>query len=172
MSDIIDVNTGEVKMGDPSQILTCRALGSCIAVIIADPVLNIGGIAHIMLPGKARESQDKYEMRYAENGIAKLLQELKTMGAHHPVACIVGAANVLRRPDDKICQLNIESVTKTLYHFNIPILKESLGGMERRSITYVVSKSKVYFTIGDHPQKHLFDFHLENSFHHHQIAAS
>lgn len=169
---MIDVNTGEVKMGGPTQTLTCRALGSCIAVVLVDPVLNIGGIAHIMLPGKAKPTRDIYTLRYAENGIAHLLQEFYKMGGQQPLACIAGAANVLRRADDKICQLNIESVTKTLYHFNIPILKESLGGMERRSITYVVSKSKVYFTIGDHPNSLLYDFHQKYSFIKPQNAAS
>ena len=36
--------------GDPDAVLVTYALGSCIAVVIHDPVSKVGGLLHYMLP--------------------------------------------------------------------------------------------------------------------------
>lgn len=157
MPDIVDVNTGEIKIGKGNQILTCRALGSCIAVVLIDKNKIIGGIAHIMLSGSAPVSTTKCPTRYAENAIDSLLENLKKNGSSgNLIACIAGGGNVLKRSDDTICSSNIESVRKYLNKYQIPIVNSTTGGYERRSVTYNVSEKKVKYTLGDSDQLELF----------------
>jgi len=156
MSEIIDVNTGEVIIGNQEHILTCRALGSCIAVVLIDKKKNMGGIAHIMLAGKA-PVKSRYPYRYAENALNYLFQELNRNGASGDfIACIAGAGNVLKRKNDTIYSSNKISVKSILNHYHIPIVSESVGGFERRSIKYHISKKKVTFTISDSEEMTMF----------------
>ena len=55
----IDVLTGGIAARKNTGIIRVSALGSCIAVIMHDKKNKIGGIAHIMLPGKSPESRAK-----------------------------------------------------------------------------------------------------------------
>ncbi|MEE8577340.1 MAG: hypothetical protein V3T31_08800, partial [candidate division Zixibacteria bacterium] len=49
----IDVDTGEVRVSSEPVILQSIALGSCIALVVYEREMKIGGIAHVMLPGKS-----------------------------------------------------------------------------------------------------------------------
>lgn len=138
---MIEINTGEVGISKGNHILTCRALGSCIALVLIDKQEKLGGIAHIMLPGKA-PPKSKYPTRYAENAIKNLIAKLssnKSSGCY--LAFKIGGGNVLKREDDIICKANSISILEILNEYKIPIIKESVGGFERRSVKYHVLSS-------------------------------
>lgn len=157
MSNVVDVNTGEIKIGKGEQILTCRAIGSCIAVVLIDTRINIGGIAHVMLSGSAPDSSGKNKTRYTENAIDNLIEMLiKNGSSGELISCIAGGGNVLKRVDDTICLSNITSVRKHLKKYQIPIVNSSTGGFERRSIAYFVADKNVKYTLGDSDQLELF----------------
>ena len=45
------VGIGDCKVSnDPEDVLVTHALGSCIAVLIHDPVARVAGLLHYMLP--------------------------------------------------------------------------------------------------------------------------
>jgi len=158
MSNYIDVNTGEVKVGGDNEVLACHALGSCVALILIDKQKNIGGVAHIMLPGKA-PNNSKHPLRYAENAIENLfLQFASIQSSMDFVACIVGGGNVLKRKDDTICESNCISIVHILNQYSIPLIESSVGGFERRSIKYNVKKNSVYYTVGDGKEKLLVKY--------------
>ena len=87
-------------------IIRALALGSCIAVVAYDAKNRIGGIAHIMLFGKAPENKNQEENKYAENAISNLLLQMQKAGADKESMefCLAGGANVLRRNDDTIAK--------------------------------------------------------------------
>ena len=72
MKDIIDVNTGQVRLGRGNVVLRSLAIGSCIAAATYDYRAGIGAIAHIMLPGSAPEESPE-KTRYAENAIEEIV---------------------------------------------------------------------------------------------------
>jgi chemotaxis receptor (MCP) glutamine deamidase CheD len=117
----------------------------------------LGGIAHIMLAGKA-PFKSKYPNRYAKNGIKNLIQKLNKNGVSGDyIACLVGAGNVLKRKDDTICTSNKASVMKVLHHYNIPVIKQSLGGTERRSVKYKIGANQVFYTKADSDEMLLYE---------------
>ncbi len=44
------IGMGEIAMGLSGDLLTALGLGSCVCVVLYDPVSKIGGAAHVMLP--------------------------------------------------------------------------------------------------------------------------
>ncbi len=149
--EIDEVSTGEVKTVSTGKTLNANALGSCIAVIVYDPYQQIGGMAHIMLPGAADKSNSHNKFRYAEDGIEELLRQLTYYGSDiSKIRCVIaGGANVLKRRDDTICEMNINSTFEILRRNNISINAHSLGGEKRRRVSFNIAKGLVLCRVGN-----------------------
>ena len=154
---IIDVNTGEVKIASGPIMLRSVAIGSCIVVAALDSEKRVGGMAHIMLPGIApSNSIDK--TKYASNAINKLIGMLNGSGVEpdNIEVCLVGAGNVLRKENDTICQANIKSVTGILKEKSIPVKASVLGGTKRKSVCMDIENGCISYTEGDEKEKVLW----------------
>ncbi len=134
-----EVGTGEIRTGGAGDLLVASALGSCVAVVAYDPCRSIGGMAHVMLPGRAPESVVG-KFRYAEDAVDELFARLTSLGSLEDALslCIAGGGNVLRRSDDVICEMNIRSVHEIMKRKAIPIMASSVGGFERRRVAFNV----------------------------------
>lgn len=157
MKTIIDINTGEVKVAKEPVMLRSIAIGSCIVVAAMNFERKIGAMAHIMLPGKA-ESKAAIKTRYAVDAIDELIRMMN--GSEHNTidieACLVGAGNILKKPDDTICQANISSATQILKEKDIPVRASVLGGTERKSVFMDIEKGRISFTRGNDGEKTLW----------------
>ena len=65
----IDVGTGEVAVSSQAVVLRVMAIGSCVVVIAYDRDRKIGGMAHIMLPGRALRKGSVDRAKYTEDAI-------------------------------------------------------------------------------------------------------
>lgn len=150
MRNVIDVNTGEVKGCNDSSILRSVAIGSCIAVVAYSLGDKVGAIAHVMLPGKAREGVSD-NTRYAVEAIDELIRIQVGFGVIEGdiEVCLIGAGNVLEKEDDTICQSNICSIETILKEKNIPVRASVLGGIKRKSVILEVATGRVTYTEGD-----------------------
>ena len=156
MQEIIDVNTGEVKVGSGRVILRSVAIGSCVVIAAYDCKKKIGAMAHIMLPGSApKKSREK--TRYAADAIDKMMKQMSSVGAKTGdiEVCLVGGANVLQRKDDNICKENIKSTTSLLNERNIAVRTTVLGGTERKGVFLDVESGDMSYTEGDGKEKPL-----------------
>ena len=145
-----EVYTGEVR-STRCATLASNAIGSCIAVMMIDESRQTGGIAHVMLPGRAERAQQDHRFRYAENAIEELVRQMNDLGSRESelIAVVAGGGNVLRRPDDTICAMNINSVLDVLKKRGVPVAASSLGGMERRKVRLDLSTCRVFQALGD-----------------------
>jgi chemotaxis protein CheD len=150
MKKVIDVNTGEVKGCNDSSVLRSVAIGSCIAIVAYSSVDKAGAIAHVMLPGKARESTSE-KTRYAFDAVDELIRILDEFGVDENdiEVCLVGAGNVLEKEDDTICESNIRSVNEIMEEKDIPVRASVLGGVKRKSVMMDVAEGKISYTEGD-----------------------
>ena len=158
--EIVEVDTGMIRVGGENIVLRSNSIGSCIVLVTYDPEVKIGGMAHIMLPGKAPDNYSGIKTRYAEEGIERLLSDMGKTGSRpeNIRACMVGGANVLRREDDTIADENIKSTTDILTARNIPIEARSVGGYERRTISFMINESTLWITIAESPREKLHEF--------------
>ena len=103
-------------------------LGSCIAVCLHDPARRLGGMNHILLPGRCPLEGDS---RCGAQAIDQLLDQLFALGAdpRSLVAKVFGAGNVvaaLQAPT--IGDLNARFIRDYLANLKIPIVAQRLGG--------------------------------------------
>lgn len=150
--------TGEAKTGIKDTKLISIGIGSCIVVAALDFNKQIGGMAHIMLPGKAPETDCIQKTKYAEDGIEEMIYGMNIIGAKNKniELCLIGGANVLNKENDTVAQNNIYSVLEILTKRKLIIRARSLGGMERRSASLDVKTGCVYYSIGDSSEKLLW----------------
>ena len=145
----IDVDTGEVKVLPGPAILRVMAIGSCVVVAICDRNRKVGGLAHIMLPGKSPKGNGKDKTKYAQDAIDALLSAAKKLGAetNNLEVNLVGGANILGEGDipDKVT----ESVLDYLKELSIKPKSKEIGGKERRSIFLNIDSDKIFYSKGD-----------------------
>ncbi len=147
----IDVLTGDIAVIKNTGIIRVTALGSCIAVLMYDKKNKIGGLAHILLPGKSPKNRAKEKFRYAENAIDELLRRMAALGSDcKKIVCgFVGAANVLKRENDTICLKNIKSVTDYLAINNIKVTGKKFGGINRMSVELHIDNGLAFYSVAD-----------------------
>ena len=155
--EIIDVNTGQVKIAVEKGFLRSVGIGSCIVVAAYNLREQIGGMAHIMLPRIAPQ-RSLEKTKYAFDGIEQLLNKMFEAGANtdETEVCLVGAGNVLQKEDDTICAANIESVTDILREKNIPVMASVLGGTKRKSVFLDIETGCISYAEGDEKEKILW----------------
>jgi len=157
MKEIIDVNTGEVRVDTTKIVLRSIAIGSCIVIAAYDSKNKIGAMAHIMLPGRApRDTSER--TKYAADAIDEMINRMAHAGSNKDdiEVCLVGGGNVLKKEDDTICKDNIESTTRLLEQKHIPVRTALLGGTERKGVFLDIESGGVSYTEGDEKQKPLW----------------
>lgn len=150
---IIDVNTGEVKVSAGPAVLRALALGSCVAVVAYDSIRRIGGLAHIMLPGGSPEGKGRERIKYTEDALDELFEELKKLGAKREdlKISLVGGADLLG--NGNISELMVNSVLNYLERLRIAAKEKSLGGTQYRSVSLDIASGKILCREGDSIEK-------------------
>ena len=75
------VGMGELQVSnDPSTVLTCLGLGSCIGLCIYDPTAHVAGMVHIVLPERAK-TQSSSIAKFADTAVPELVQRVVGLGA-------------------------------------------------------------------------------------------
>ncbi len=122
-------------------------LGSCVAVCLHDPVAKIGGMNHILLPGKADMKRFDAVARYGINAMELLINKMVSTGACRSrlVAKTFGGAHILSSisPQNGTGQKNIEFVVDFLTLESISIAGYSMGGRDTRRIYFHTDTGEV-----------------------------
>ncbi len=158
MNNMIYVHTGEVKGGQADAVLQSTPIGSCVVIMAWSAIRRFGTMAHVMLPGCASEAAPT-PTRYAINAIETLSDN---MASYAPLTetgvCLLGAANVLKKADDTICQNNIHSITEYLKRKGIPVHAAILGGDQRKMACLYVREGRMTYTQGESSEKTLWQY--------------
>jgi len=159
MQKIIDVQIGEVSVGQGEVILQSKAIGSCIAIVAYDATKNIGALAHVMLPGRAPAKKATERIKYASDAIDVMVKKMTDLGSKSEdiKVVLVGGGNVLNRKDDTICQDNIESTLEFLGEKGLKVMAQAVGGINRRSVSVSVESGKIFYAEGDGKEKVLWE---------------
>ena len=158
------VSTGQLASCSKCGTIDTSPLGSCVAVIAYDKTSKTGGIAHIMLPGKAPTKDKAEENKYAENAIENLLDAFNNLACNKAniEICLIGGANVLRKENDTTADNLIFSIFEILEQKKLCIKRTALGGYERRTAKLTLHSGIVTYTLGDNSAAELFNFIIGN----------
>lgn len=135
------ISIGEWKIIQSSGSLRTCGLGSCVGVVLYDPIQKIAGMVHIMLPDSSKARKGKVNpYRYADTAIVFLSNQLKEKGAILLKAKLAGGAQMFRyavkQEFMQIGERNIEAVKEALTQLGIPIIAECVGGSSGRTIEF------------------------------------
>lgn len=137
------VNIGQVAASaEPLELGT--VLGSCVAVCLYDPVRRLGGMNHILLPGRCLNCVSS---RYGVHAMELLINDLMQLGGDRKrlVAKAFGGANVISElKQTPIGDNNVRFVRKFLATERIPLVAERLGGSRAIIVQFRTDTGKAH----------------------------
>lgn len=82
MGNVIKVGMADLNVCKAPDSITTLGLGSCIGLILYDPVTKIGGMVHYMLPDSTKVRNNGNIAKFADTGIDELLKRVVGAGAN------------------------------------------------------------------------------------------
>ena len=136
--EIVNVRMAEMSIVRDAHSLK-TILGSCVGVILHDPVRRVSGLAHVMLPRSTRS--DSAVGKYADRAIPALLAMLMESGsrASSLKAYLIGGAKMFPMASGGIGSIGDQNVTaarKVLEEAAVPIVFEDTGGTRGRTVIF------------------------------------
>lgn len=138
---------------DPEVTIMTYALGSCIALLIHDPVVQVAGLLHFMLP-EAELDKDRTQAKpfmFANTGIPMLFRSAYGLGAvkQRLTVSAVGGAQVLDSKNTfDIGKRNHLALRKVLWKAGVTISHEEVGGRDPRNVRIQVRSGTVTVSHG------------------------
>lgn len=140
---IITVGMADLKVCQSPNGLTTLGLGSCVGVVLYDPITKVSGMLHLMLPDSTKIRNNGNIAKFADTGIDELLRQIVASGASRSrlVAKIAGGAQMFNfsgRSEDlmRVGEKNVQATKAKLKELNIRILAEDTGENYGRTIIF------------------------------------
>jgi chemotaxis protein CheD len=138
---------------DPSDLLITYALGSCIAVVLYDPVAKVGGLLHYMLPDSSLDASKAQQnpFMFADTGIPRLIAGVRSKGAlpARLVVRLAGGAQVLDSQGTfQIGKRNYLAARRILWKAGVLITAEAVGGEVSRTTRLEISTGRMWIKEG------------------------
>ena len=142
------VLVGDMKTGQNGDTLVTHALGSCLGLMVFDPVAKVGGLLHAMLPlsGINPEKALANPAMFVDTGVPLLFRTLYGQGAAKArlVVKAAGCGSPMGQNEVfKIGERNYTVLKKLLWKNNILLEAEDVGGSVSRTIHFEVSNGQV-----------------------------
>lgn len=144
--DADPVGMGEYGIAAGTGCLSVRGLGSCIAVVLQDPVAVVGGIAHVMLPSHTLARDQDRPGKFADTAIPLLIAELLRLDAQRGRlgARLIGGARMFDTAGMggtvHMGERNVLACRLALQDAGVALTAEDVGGDRGRSMLYDVEK--------------------------------
>jgi chemotaxis protein CheD len=134
------VSIGEFHLAAGSARLLIHGLGSCIAVLLHDPVARLSCLGHILLPRPPSGGAGDAPGRFASTAVPAMLERLTGSGAQvqRLAAKVAGGAEMFQyeRPaaQQSVGDRNVAATLEVLQRLAIPITARDTGGTHGRTV--------------------------------------
>jgi chemotaxis protein CheD len=154
----IKVGMGDIAIARAPCTLAIIGLGSCVGVALYYPKERIGGLAHIMLPDSSKSRNNASREKFADTGLAILLEHLKKNGADPMwmTARLVGGASMFKtsgpngsNPMFNIGENNVRACREFLKKERIRVTGEEVLGTVGRTMRFDLSTGKIIIRYAD-----------------------
>lgn len=138
--DIV-VDTAQVKVTQAPNRLVALGVGSCIVITLYDPMLEVGAMAHTMLPDSTKSGPISNPFKFADLAIDQMIRKIESLGSQKQSmeAKIIGGANMfpsLTHESMRAGEENVLAAKKKLKKEGIPLVGEVVGGSVGRSVEF------------------------------------
>ena len=132
---------------DPDDTLVCMGLGSCVALCAYDPIAEVAGMAHMVLPDSTMARNGAAGPRFVDAAVPLVLDTMVERGALRTRVRVhlVGGAHVLAvtTPGPQIGDRNLEAAIRALARRNLHAKYEHTGGTKGRTVKLTVASGEV-----------------------------
>ena len=149
-----DVGIGDITISSGDEEIKTYALGSCVALVVWDTSLKIGGMIHIALP-EGNINPDKARDKpgyFADTGLPVLFAEMKRAGANRRTCWVklIGGASILDENHTfEIGRRNALAVKKYLWKIGLALTAEDIGGKNSRTVGLVLPTGELTISSGN-----------------------
>jgi len=144
------VRVADLITGRGEGTLSALGLGSCVAIVLWDPVTKAGGMAHVLLPSPPPRSPALHVAgRYAQSAVPALIEAVLALGATRASisARIAGGAsmftNLIAPGLIHTGERNVLATREALHTHGIPVRGEWVGGDFGRTVVFDIASGKV-----------------------------
>ncbi|NCC49661.1 MAG: chemotaxis protein CheD [Spartobacteria bacterium] len=146
-SIIVDISDLKVS-SNPEDTLVTYSLGSCLGATFYDPVQQIGGMIHCMLPLSKIDTAkaEKNPAMFVDTGIPKLLKTMFDLGCRKKdiIVRVAGTARVLDHKGlFKIGERNYTVFRRILWKNEMMIAAEDVGGNISRTLRLEIASGRL-----------------------------
>jgi chemotaxis protein CheD len=138
--NLVTVGLGHSHVSkSPKDVLITYALGSCVAVLIHDGEVQVGGMLHLVLPCSQLDpvKAERNPFHFADTGIPLLLERAFQLGAqkNRLVVAIAGGSQIMD-PEGRfqIGRENCIAVRQILASTGLGLRTEEIGGTSARTV--------------------------------------
>lgn len=143
----VSIHIGEYYASHEPVVIT-TFLGSCVAACLYDWKNRIGGMNHILVPGKATYRDFNAPARFSINAMELLINAMMKLGADKEkiYAKVFGGANVIPglAEDNSVGSKISEFVLEFLSNEKIRVVGRDLGGDKSRKVFFHTDTGNVY----------------------------
>ncbi len=142
------VEVGDLKLGREGDELVTYALGSCLGLVVHDPVAKVGGLLHAMLPISSinPEKAKSNPFMFVDTGVPELFLRLYEMGGQKGRMLVkaAGCANPMGKDQMfKIGERNYVILKKLLWKNGVLLKAEDIGGSLSRTLHFSVTSGEI-----------------------------
>ena len=147
------VVVGDMKVGRDGDTLVTHSLGSCLGLMIYDPVTRVGGLLHAMLPlSKINPSKAAANpFMFVDTGVPAVFKSIYDLGGRKGRLVIkaAGCGEPLGQGEMfKIGERNYTVLKKLLWKNNVLIETEDVGGSKSRTVNFDLSTGRTVISSG------------------------
>lgn len=162
-STAVMVGMAEIHVLKGPGTFSCLGLGSCIGLCALDPVSNVAGCAHIMLPAAFADKKVERPGKFADTGVPEMIAMMERLGAQRNrlMLTMAGGAQVFRYGGDAhqskldIGARNAVAVDEALKQLGLTVRIKDVGGNQGRTVLFVAETGLVTVRTATTPERPL-----------------
>ena len=144
----IRVKVADWAVAQGDRTIATIGLGSCVAIVLHDPVAGVGGLAHILLPDATLSRDQENRAKFPGTAVPLLVSEMRKLGSRGAIqAKIVGGASMfgqlLPAGGVNMGERNVAATRRALESAGIPVVADDTGGDYGRSVYLDVPSGRV-----------------------------
>ena len=148
------VGVADMKIAkQPGDIVITHALGSCLGIAVHDPIANVGGVLHVMMPmSKVNPEKAKANpYMFVDTGVPAFFSQIYKAGGKKErlVVKVAGGANVQSGDRDRfeIGKRNHVIMKKLFWKNGILVEAEDVGSNKARTMQLEIGTGRVTLSI-------------------------
>lgn len=127
--------------------ISIHGLGSCVAILLIDPIKHVHAMSHVLLPTSEikEDSQIKLPHKFVNTSVKDLVHKMIQSGAKlkNLKAIIIGGATIFDNEFNYVGRQNIKIAREMLNSLNINVVFEEVGGRKGRTIIYDITDNLI-----------------------------